>query len=50
MIGRGILKVNPMTSPDKLRVARDRVARLYRYLQTLNQHRNPEPRLLREQL
>lgn len=38
-----------MSSPDELGAARDRVARVFRYLQALNQHRNPAPRLLREQ-
>ncbi|RKH89883.1 DUF559 domain-containing protein [Corallococcus sp. AB045] len=38
-----------MSSPDELSSARDRVARVFRFLQALNQHRNPAPRLLREQ-
>ncbi len=32
-----------------LEVARDRIARVFRYLQALNEHRNPPKRLLRDQ-
>lgn len=38
-----------MLPSDELHVARDRVTRIYRYLQALDQHRNPAPRLLRDQ-
>src|SRR5690349_18945431 len=34
---------------DKLRVARDKLTRVFRYLEALNQHRNPAKRLIREQ-
>src|SRR2546422_523201 len=35
---------------ENLRVARERIARVFRYLQALNQHRNPAKRQIREQL
>jgi hypothetical protein len=35
---------------DKLRVARDKLTRVFRYLEALNQHRNPAKRQIREQL
>lgn len=35
--------------PDKLRVARDKLTRVFRYLEALNQHRNPAKRQIREQ-
>ena len=35
---------------DSLRIARDRVARIFRYLEALNQHRNPAKRQIQEQL
>src|SRR6266849_3738456 len=35
--------------PDKLRIARDKLTRVFRYLEALNQHRNPAKRQLREQ-
>ena len=36
--------------PDKLRIARDKLTRVFRYLEALNQHRNPAKRQIREQL
>lgn len=36
--------------PERLRVGRDRITRVFRYLQALNQHRNPAKRQIREQL
>src|ERR1700716_392459 len=33
----------------KLRIARDKLTRVFRYLEALNQHRNPAKRQLREQ-
>src|SRR5437879_8279444 len=36
--------------PDKLRIARDKLTRVFRYLEALNQHRNPAKRRIREQL
>ena len=35
--------------PKKLRVARDKLTRVFRYLEALNQHRNPAKRQIREQ-
>lgn len=35
---------------EKLRVSRDRVTRVFRYLEALDQHRNPAKRQIREQL
>ncbi len=35
---------------DALRVARDKLTRVFRYLEALNQHRNPAKRQIREQL
>jgi very-short-patch-repair endonuclease len=35
---------------DKLQVARDKLTRVFRYLEALNQHRNPPKRQIREQL
>lgn len=35
---------------EKLRIARDRTFRVFRYLEALNQHRNPAKRQIREQL
>src|SRR5580658_25556 len=35
---------------DKLRVARDKLTRVFRYLEALNQHRNPAKRQVREQI
>ena len=35
---------------ETLRVGRDRISRVFRYLQALNQHRNPAKRQVREQL
>src|SRR5260370_10046172 len=37
-------------NPEKLRVAREKLTRVFRYLEALNQHRNPAKRQLREQL
>src|SRR5258708_696113 len=34
---------------EKLRVARDKLTRVFRYLEALNQHRNPAKRQMREQ-
>jgi very-short-patch-repair endonuclease len=34
---------------DKLRIARDKLTRVFRYLEALNQHRNPAKRQIREQ-
>ena len=34
---------------DKLRIARDKLTRVFRYLDALNQHRNPAKRQIREQ-
>src|SRR6266446_2670715 len=36
--------------PEKLRIARDKLTRVFRYLEALNQHRNPAKRQVREQL
>src|SRR5437667_12871858 len=36
--------------PAKLRIARDKLTRVFRYLEALNQHRNPAKRQIREQL
>jgi hypothetical protein len=45
------LSENEMTlDRDSLRIARDRVARVFRYLEALNQHRNPAKRQIQEQL
>jgi len=35
---------------EKLRVAREKLTRVFRYLEALNQHRNPAKRQIREQL
>jgi hypothetical protein len=35
---------------DSLRIARDRLSRVFRFLEALNQHRNPPKRQVREQL
>ena len=35
---------------DKLRVSREKLTRVFRYLEALNQHRNPAKRQIREQL
>ena len=35
--------------PEKLRVAREKLTRVFRYLEALNQHRNPAKRQLQEQ-
>ena len=35
---------------EKIRVSRDRVTRVFRYLEALDQHRNPAKRQIREQL
>src|SRR5260370_4740857 len=37
-------------NPEKLRVAREKLTRVFRYLEALNQHRNPAKRHIREQL
>src|SRR3989440_5344074 len=37
-------------TPEKLRVAREKLTRVFRYLEALNQHRNPAKRQVREQL
>src|SRR5437016_7051069 len=37
-------------NPEKLRVAREKLTRVFRYLEALNQHRNPSKRQIREQL
>jgi very-short-patch-repair endonuclease len=34
---------------DRLRIARDKLTRVFRYLEALNQHRNPAKRQIREQ-
>jgi hypothetical protein len=34
---------------EKLRTARDKLTRVFRYLEALNQHRNPAKRQIREQ-
>ena len=34
---------------DKLRIARDKLTRVFRYLEALNQHRNPAKRQIHEQ-
>ncbi len=36
-------------TPDTLRIARDKLTRVFRYLEALNQHRNPPAREIREQ-
>ena len=35
---------------EKLRIAREKLTRVFRYLEALNQHRNPAKRQIREQL
>src|SRR5437762_10909126 len=35
---------------EKLRFAREKITRVFRYLEALNQHRNPPKRQIREQL
>src|ERR1700733_10075885 len=35
---------------DSLRIGRERLARVFQYLEALNQHRNPPKRQVREQL
>jgi len=35
---------------EKLRIARDKLTRVFRYLEALNQHRNPAKRQIHEQL
>src|SRR6266851_2855509 len=35
---------------DSLRIGRDRLLRVFRFLEALNQHRNPAARQIREQL
>ncbi len=35
---------------DSLRIARDRITRVFRYLEALNEHRNPAKRQIQEQL
>src|SRR5262249_48649892 len=35
---------------DSLRIGRDRLLRVFRFLEALNQHRNPAPPHIREQL
>ena len=35
---------------EKLRVAREKITRVFRYLEALNQHRNPPKREIRDQL
>ena len=35
---------------EKLRIARDKLTRVFRYLEALNEHRNPPKRQIREQL
>ena len=37
-------------NPERLRVAREKLTRVFRYLEALNQHRNPAKRQIREQL
>jgi hypothetical protein len=37
-------------NPEKLRVAREKLTRVFRYLEALNQHRNPAKRQIRDQL
>src|SRR2546430_5461669 len=37
-------------TPENLRVAREKLTRVFRYLEALNQHRNPAKRQIREQL
>src|SRR5438034_8854204 len=37
-------------TPEKLRVAREKLTRVFRYLEALNQHRNPAKRQIGEQL
>ena len=39
-----------MMDAEKLRIARDKLTRVFRYLEALNQHRNPAKRQIREQL
>ena len=34
---------------EKLRVARDKLTRVFRYLEALNQHRNPAKRQIHDQ-
>ncbi|HET8923947.1 MAG TPA: AAA domain-containing protein [Candidatus Acidoferrum sp.] len=36
--------------PEKLRVAREKITRVFRYLEALNQHRNPPKRQIHDQL
>src|SRR5215469_1194896 len=35
--------------PEKLRTAREKITRVFRYLEALNQHRNPPKRQIKEQ-
>jgi hypothetical protein len=35
---------------ERLRVAREKLTRVFRYLEAVNQHRNPAKRQIREQL
>src|SRR3989440_10765276 len=37
-------------NPEKLRVAREKLTRVFRYLEALHQHRNPAKRQIHEQL
>src|SRR5712691_4081075 len=37
-------------NPEKLRVAREKLTRVFRYLEARNQHRNPAERQIRERL
>src|SRR4029077_2512618 len=45
-----VLKRAAKMDSNNLRVARDKLTRVFRYLEALNQHRNPAKRQIREQL
>src|SRR5215831_13937095 len=47
---RALVRVPERIRDPKVRSARDKIARVFRYLEALNQHRNPVPRHLDGQL
>jgi len=44
-----VIKRRSMMDSDPLRIARDKLTRVFRYLEALNQHRNPAKRQIHEQ-
>ena len=53
MVNIGLQKalwVDKAMDADSLRIGRDRLLRVFRFLEALNQHRNPAARQIREQL